>query len=984
MKTSKSESENAAGDAQDLGEPTGFGTTSHLAAVAEIMQMVDGSGEDDAPVFQAILAWSKTLCNAQMAGLILATAEDDVQTLAAHDGIDASAVDLFKSGQMKMDARLSYAAKCIITSQLIAHEDMRDSDLYQAGSPVVRAMVDDANIRSVLFVPLMSGARAIGLITLFRTRVAPFSADEIALVEAFATLAVIAIKTVQQFKELRTRLERETATADVLQAISQSRADHQQVFDTLLNRAVSLLESDHGSVWLLSDDGNWVETVARKEDGAEVGAAFDRRPMEQADSVAATVVREARMWRTDDLQADTGFADPNHPNRVWITQSGARSILMVPLVSNGAGIGFIAVYRRHVGPYSDDDAALLQTFAAQAVIAIENVRQFREVQNRLERERTSKDILGLISQSHDSEQPVFDAILKNASRLCNAPLAFLSVADHERGVVTIPANVGARTAFGDVLNGFQEPLTQSELVAVRPILDGKIIRQDDIADDPIYHRDKSPRRVQMVEVEGARSVIAVPLIKDGRGLGVIVLYRREVAPFSDDDVELVTTFAAQAVIAIENVRQFRELQTRLERERATSDILEVISKSRDDERPVFDLILQKAMALCGAEAAALALGKKGDTHQTMPAAYGIAPATQAVYDAAQVPMDPDISVGAKAILSGEPVHIRDMSQTDNYRSGVSIFKTVVEDTGIRTNLLVPLLGPDGGIGVLILFRKQVKPYADDEIALVKSFAAQAVIAIENVGQFREVEGALERQTVTSDILRAISQSPTDVQPVIETIVSNATRMIDCDIAVFHLKELDHFWPAAGARRGGVLITDKILEGARKLAVRFNAQGAPLQPVEPDSNFPSRAMTTGKIQHIIDWENYDLPPHEVERGKQLGLKGAIYIPLIQGDVCLGSLCLLTTTRTAFTNDDIALAQAFCDQAIIALQNTQLFIETQEALEYQTATSEVLEVISRSPNEVQPVLDVILKVASDICAPQTAYATLRDPEDGSYTV
>ena len=935
-----------------------------MAAVAEIMQMIDGSGQDDGPVFQAILAKAKTLCNAQMAGLILGTAEDDVQTLAAHDGVSAEVVEIFRSGQMKMDASLSYAARCIVTAELIAHEDMADSDLYRAGSPIVRAMVDDSNIRSVLFVPLISGGRAIGLITLFRTRVAAFAMDEIALVEAFATHAVIAIKTVQQFKTLQTRLDRETATGDVLQAISQSRADHQQVFDTLLNRAVSLLESDHGSVWLVSEDGNWVETVARKEDGAEFGAAFDRRPLAQADSVAATVVRETRMWRTDDLQANADFADPNHPNRVWIAQSGARSILMVPLVSNGVGAGLISVYRRHVSPYTDDDAALLQTFAAQAVIAIENVRQFREVQERLERERTSKEILGVISQSKDSEQPVFDAILRNASRLCNAPLAFLSVADHERGLVTIPANVGARSEFSDVLNGFVEPLSQTELVAVRPILDGQIIRQDDIADDPVYHRDRSPRRVQMVEVEGARSVLAVPLIKDGQGLGVIVLYRREVAPFSDDDVDLVSTFAAQAVIAMENVRQFRELRTRLERERATSDILEVISRSREDEGPVFDLILKKAADLCGADAAALALGKKGDAHQTMPASYGIAPETQAVYDAGNVPMDSDISVGARAILTGEPVHIEDMSQTDNYRSGVSIFKSVVEDTGIRTNLLVPLLAPAGGIGVLILFRKQVKPYTDDEIALVKSFAAQAVIAMENVRQFREVqtrttevEEALEYQTATSEVLEVISRSPNEVQPVLDVILKVASDICEPQTAYATLRD-----PHDGSYK---------VAATYGMSDAFRDDLANLRLTPDRSSCTGRTALTGQTVYIEDVEADAEFAH-----KDIAVKGnfrsTLGVPLIKDGVTVGVITLGHAVPGAFSSKQIALLETFAAQAVIAIGNARLFDEVQrrtaeveEALVREQASAEILQVINESTSDLQPVFDLVVQKAAELC-------------------
>ena len=282
---------------------------------------------------------------------------------------------------------------------------------------------------------------------------------------------------------------------------------------------------------------------------------------------------------------------------------GIRSRVAVPLLQGDKAIGAIAVSRREMRPFADPDVQLIEEFAKHAVIAIENTRQFREVQERLEREEASREILEVISRSRDDENPVFNSILKNASRLCKAPLAFLCVADHERGLATIPANIGARADFDKALKEFVEPLTRTELLAIRPMIDGQVIRQDDIADDPLYFRDRDPRRVQMVEVEGARSVLAVPLMKDGTGLGVIVLYRREVAPFSDDDVALVQTFAAQAVIAMENVRQFREVQERtaeviqsLEYQTSTSEVLRVISASPNQLSPVLDAILKEAFA----------------------------------------------------------------------------------------------------------------------------------------------------------------------------------------------------------------------------------------------------------------------------------------------------------------------------------------------------------------------------------------------------
>ncbi len=189
------------------------------------------------------------------------------------------------------------------------------------------------------------------------------------------------------------------------------------------------------------------------------------------------------------------------------------------------------------------------------------------------REAATKQILDVISQSRDDEKPVFDAILKHAQRLCKAPLAFLSLVDDARTKVFIPAQRGARPAFADVLEAFVEPIERSELLAVRPVVDPQVILQDDIADDDLY-RNRDPRRVQMVEVEGVRSILVVPLVSGGLGIGGIILYRREVDPFSEDDVALALNFAAQAVIAIENARQFKALEARTEEVQALNASLE--------------------------------------------------------------------------------------------------------------------------------------------------------------------------------------------------------------------------------------------------------------------------------------------------------------------------------------------------------------------------------------------------------------------------
>ena len=231
---------------------------------------------------------------------------------------------------------------------------------------------------------------------------------------------------------------------------------------------------------------------------------------------------------------------------------------------------------------------------------------------------------------------------------------------------------------------------------------------------------------------------------------------------------------------------FAQLDAARKREAATREVLDLISRSRDDAGPVFDAILRRAADLCNAHAAALAMGHAGDTHQQMAAHYGVSPATVAVYDRAEVSMNPEISLAARAILTGQTIHIPDMMDTDGYRNGIGHYVSVVRDTGVRSQLFVPLMTALGGIGCLIVFRTVVQPFTPDEIALVETFASQAVIAIENVRQFRELQTRLEREAATREILEVISQSRDDEAPVFDMILRNAAQLCKAPIAVLLL------------------------------------------------------------------------------------------------------------------------------------------------------------------------------------------------------
>ncbi|MEO9573038.1 MAG: GAF domain-containing protein [Tateyamaria sp.] len=627
---------------------------------------------------------------------------------------------------------------------------------------------------------------------------------------------------------------------------------------------------------------------------------------------AARAIVEQRIVHVDDLASPNLYgADDKH--RIRTTQlEGIRTVLFVPLIWEQQSIGAIGLWRREVKPFSEDEIALVETFAAQAVIAIENVRQFREVQERLERERASSEILQVISQSRDDDTPVFKTIVENAARLCNAPMTFLVLIKEDHSQWKVAAATGDATSMMQVGNVFD---VGQEFAPYQSIKTRRIVEEPDVRETDFY-KSRHPDAIKLVDEDGIRSRVFVPLVSGGKSLGNLVLLRREVGHFAPEDLLLVETFAAQAVIAIENVRQFRKVQTQLERERATSEILKVISESRDDETPVFDLMLRKAAQLCNADAAALALGTKGGTYQTMPASYGIAPATQEMYDSGQVPMDPETSVGAKAILSGKPVHVRDMSDTEQYRSGVSIFQSVVQDTGIRTNLLVPLLTPAGGIGVLILFRKEVRPYTEDEIALVETFAAQAVIAIENVGQFREVQERLEREAATSEVLSIISQSRDDERPVFDTILKKAAELCDANQASLQLAnaERTHFGVAA-------------YWGFEETAFQVGGS-APLHSGRP---IP-QVISTGCSMNIKDLSQSDhyrqkdpIITHVVDIE---GIRSWLIVPLMKDKQAIGAIALSRREVKSFNDFEIALVETFAAQAVIAIENVRQFKALEE--------------------------------------------------------
>lgn len=368
--------------------------------------------------------------------------------------------------------------------------------------------------------------------------------------------------------------EREAALREILQAISDNRSDAAPVFEIILEAAARLCAAPFSLLLIRNEADTHLELVASNSSKSAFIEFIRDNPHDMSDegSLAVQALTQRQTVRLDDLSA-VSRPVPSSQLKMATDIERMRSLLIVPLMGGDRAEGAICLYKLEVAPFSADEASLVETFAEQALIAIENVRQFRELQTRFDRETATREILQVISRSRDDEKPVFDAILKSASHLCSAPLGFLAIAEAEGGHVTIPAYRGVKPEFAAILDGYREPLNGSPLIANRVISEGEVILSDDIGSDPRYSADHV-RRSQMVDVEGVRSVLAVPLISGGKAIGGIVLYRREIAPFGDDDVALVQSFADQAVIAIDNVKQFRAVQSRTAEIQALNETLE--------------------------------------------------------------------------------------------------------------------------------------------------------------------------------------------------------------------------------------------------------------------------------------------------------------------------------------------------------------------------------------------------------------------------
>ena len=755
-------------------------------------------------------------------------------------------------------------------------------------------------------------------------------------------------------------VEQQTATSEVLKVIAASPTDLDRVLDTITASAAQLCDATGASMSRF--DGDAFAFVASY--GTSVGLRGRHYPVDD-DTVTGQALRQRQTVHVHDLTTD----DVHARGRASAREIGYRTALATPLLRGGEPIGTLSISRTDVRPFSPRQVALLETFADQAVIAIENARLFQELQesNRqvteaLEQQTALAEVLSVIAASPTDLPRVLQTIATTAMQLCDVDMANIQ---QRKGEYLVSVANDCRPAFAEAFQRFRDAyraghpgthLTRSSVSGLA-LLDRRTVYVPDVW----ASGDELPVDLESGRRFGHRTKASTPLLHGDDALGVLSNYSmREPHPFTEQQLALLETFASQAAIAIANARLFEDLQASnrrvteaLEQQTALGEVPRVIASSPSNMDAALQAITHIAWRLNSSTWANIRL-VEGDEYVVVAGA-GETPrgvSTEQTRRSTSV-----LSPSAEAIRLSRSVHIHDVQSEemrDRYPGTIH--------AGQRTTLHVPLLRDGRAIGLLSQSRAEVRPYSANEIALLETFADQAVIAIENARLFHELEqrtadltAALEQQTATADVLRVIASSPTDLPHVLDTVAATAARIGGAERVAILLRDGDALVPVVS-----------VLGTPRRGIVRV--------PIR-QGTFSGRAVLERRTVHVADLNQMDGEFAEGvaiarDRGSSAVFRSALFAPLIKGYEAVGVLAIARPVPSVFSDQQVALFEMFASQAVVAIENARLFEELQErtgeltrVVEEQRALAEVSQAVSSSL-DLQQVLTTIVDHAVEL--------------------